>query len=80
MSATNLLEIEVLVMVDSDGNYEFGHDGDDLKTRWEENIGDLDPANATRVIRVKLKVPTPQVVELEAEIPEEPSDAELKVA
>lgn len=73
-----MVEIELLVMVDADGNFEIGRDADDLKTRWEENVGELAPT-ATRMVAVKLKVPTPVVVEVEAEIAEEPEEVGLKV-
>ncbi|MBP3953730.1 hypothetical protein J8F10_00245 [Gemmata sp. G18] len=77
--ATEMVEVDLVVMVDADGNFEIGTDTDDLKTRWEENIAELAP-NATRMVAVKVKVPKPKVVELEAEIAEEPSETELKTA
>ena len=40
----------------------------------------MDAGTATRLIKVRLKVPTPKPVELEAEIEEEPAAGELKVA
>ncbi len=65
-----MVEIEVWVKVDEEGDWSVAKDRVDL-----DNTGEL----ATRLIRVCVKVPTPRAVELEAEIAEEPDDAELKV-
>lgn len=75
-----LLEIEVLVLVDENGNWEVASDNEKLKALYEENVGELDAGTATRLIKVKLKVPCPKPVELEAEIEEDTSGGELKVA
>lgn len=75
-----LLEIEVLVLVDENGNWEVASGSEKLKALYEKNVGELDAGTATRLIKVKLKVPTPKPVELEAEIEEEAAGGELKVA
>jgi hypothetical protein len=66
-----MVEIEVWVKVDEEGDWSVAKDRDDL-----DSTGEL----ATRLVRVTLKVPLPAVVELEAEIAEEPEAGELKVA
>ena len=76
--ASELVEIEVLVLVDEDGNWEVAHDADVLKERYEESVGELNAGTATRLVKVKLKVPVPRPVELEAEVCEEVSGGELK--
>jgi hypothetical protein len=75
-----VVEIELLVLVNEDGEWEIGVDDGDLKTRYEENVGELNAGAATRLVRVKLKVPTPRPVEVEAEIADQPDGVELKVA
>ena len=75
-----LIEIEVLVLVDENGQWEVAEDAEKLKERYEETVGELDAGTATRLIKVKLKVPTPKPVELEAEIEEDAAGGELKVA
>jgi hypothetical protein len=79
MAAHDTVEIELVVMVDEDGQWEVGRDTDDLLERWNDNIGEIGPG-ASRFVRVKLKVPAPRAVELEAEVPAEPAGGELKVA
>lgn len=67
--AKTTAEVEVWVLVDENGEYEVS-----------KEAGDLQPEAglASRMVRVAIKVPCPQAVELEAEIAEEPNDAELK--
>lgn len=66
-----MTEVELWVMVDEDGEYEVSKDREDLQPT---------AGQASRLLRVAIKVPTPQPVELEAEIAEEPAAGELKVA
>jgi hypothetical protein len=80
MSVTDLVEVEVWVMVDEEGQSVVCGDKDKLQERWEEEVGDFDPGTAKRLIRATIRVPMPCVVELEAEIAAEPGAAELKVA
>lgn len=79
MSAANTMEIEVLVKVDADGQYEIGVDADDLAKRWEETVGELAADVPTRVVRVTVRVPLPKAVEVRVEIPDEPQDAAVGV-
>lgn len=79
MAAVEMIEVEVLVMVDDQGQWEVGTDEDDLAQRWADNIGELE-VGATRLVRVKVKVPCPKPVEVEATVAEEPNGVELKVA
>lgn len=64
-----MTEIELWVMVDEEGDWEVSKDADELQPQ---------AGLASRMVRVKLKVPTPKPVELEAEIAEEPTTGELK--
>lgn len=74
-----MCEAEVWVMVDESGDYVIAKSREELKEKWEEEMGDFDGTVATRQIRAVIKVPLPQVIELEAEVAEEPTEAELKV-
>lgn len=65
-----MLDVEVWVMVDEDGNYAVHHDKDELEQRYEEEVGRTSGA-ATRVVRVALKVPCPRPVEVVANVAEE---------
>jgi hypothetical protein len=66
-----MCEVELWVLVDENGDYEVSKDASDLQA---------DAGLASRMVRVNLKVPTPAAVELEAEIADEPTTGELKVA
>jgi hypothetical protein len=66
-----MTEVELWVLVDENGDYEVSKDAADLQA---------DAGLASRVVKVTLRVPTPEPVELEAEIAAEPSVGELKVA
>lgn len=66
-----MVEVELWVKVDEDGDYSVAKDRDDL-----DDTGEL----ATRLVRVKLRVPLPKAVELEAEVGGEQAAGELKVA
>ena len=72
----NAVEIGIMVMVDADGNWEIGVDADDLTERWTQNVGDPAEIAARRVVKVKVKVPVPAVVELSGEVAAEPAAAD----
>jgi hypothetical protein len=74
----NLIEVEVVVIVDGDGNWVVSHDQESALEKYGEEY--TDDGSPRRTIRVTLKVPVPAVVELTAEIPEEAAAGELKVA
>lgn len=75
---TGYTVVEVWVWVDADGNYEVAGSADELKAKWEENIGEVDAA-PRRLVRATLNVPTPKLVEVEATISEEPEGATVLV-
>lgn len=68
---TVMIEAELWVLVDENGDWEVSKDVNELQA---------EAGLASRMVKVTIKVPTPQAVELEAEIAEEPSTGELKVA
>lgn len=73
------VEVELLLCVDEDGNWQVGTDDDDLDTRWADFVGDDSaPAPARRRVTVKLTIPLPKPVVLRGVVPEEPAgDATL---
>lgn len=60
-------EVEVLVLVDENGDYGVGDDPELARDNYEERIGVL-PA-LTRLIRVRLLIPEVKATELTGEVP-----------
>ena len=74
-------EVEVFVMIDSDGNYVAHHDGDRLGEFFEEETGsEVKDVGGMRVVRIVVKVPLPEMIELKGEVAAEEQAGELKVA
>lgn len=73
------IEVEAWIIVDADENWVVAQDADDAATKYDEDVGS-DASTARRTIRVTLKLPVPEVLELVAEVAAEPDAAELKVA
>jgi hypothetical protein len=67
--AVELVEVELWVMVDEDGEFEVSKDAGELQA----NAG-----QASRLVRITVSVPKPKAVELSAVIAEEPTVGELK--
>jgi hypothetical protein len=66
----DVVEIEVWVMVDEDGDFEVSKDADELQA----------PAGkASRLLKMTLTVPQPKTVELAAVVSEEAPVGELKM-
>lgn len=73
-------ELVVWVVVDEDGDYDCAGDADDAAARYSENV--CDPTGIPRGLRrVKLtvKVPLPQTIELSGEVVADESAAGLTV-
>ncbi|MBP3959440.1 hypothetical protein J8F10_29705 [Gemmata sp. G18] len=66
-----LIQVEVWVLVDENGDYEVSKDADELQ-----------PAAglASRMVKITVNVPTPKPVELVATVAAEPDAGELRVA
>jgi hypothetical protein len=79
MEGDDVVEIELHVMIDEDGNWQIGVDTEDLGTRWQDTVGDMVPV-ATRFLTVKIKVRKPKATVLQAEVPDEIITSELKIA
>lgn len=66
-----MVQVEVWVLVDEDGDYEVSKDASDLQPG---------AGLASRMVKVTLNVSKPRPVELQATVSEEPTTGELKVA
>ncbi|AMV29267.1 hypothetical protein VT84_33035 [Gemmata sp. SH-PL17] len=66
-----MVEVEVWVLVDEQGEYVVSKDAGDLQA---------DVGLASRMVKITVNVPMPKAVELVATVAEEPGAAELKVA
>ncbi len=78
--ATQHAEIEVWVLVDSDGDYETATTEETARERFEENVGNLNERAGSRLVKLTVKVPLPTVIELAGEVMCEESETALKVA
>lgn len=70
--------VEVVVIVDENGDYAIGVDAASAAEKYAEDF--TDEGQARRVIRATINVPTPKPVELTATVAEESAAGELKVA
>ncbi len=77
--AAQMIEIEVWVKVNENGEYEVGTSGDEAKDRFEENIGD-DGTQGMRFVKLTVKVPLPVTIEISGEVETAEEPGELKVA
>lgn len=73
-----MLEIEVWVLVDENGEYSVSKSSDDLVDAYETAVGALADAGATRRVMVTLRVPCPETVGLVGTVPAE-GEANLTV-
>ncbi|HEY1190055.1 MAG TPA: hypothetical protein VGE74_20560 [Gemmata sp.] len=71
MGQSNTVQVEVWVMVDENGSYEVAKEAGDLQAGAGE---------CCRFVKLTVKVPKPQPVELTATIEAEPEAAQLRIA
>ena len=73
--AAKTMQIEVFVLIDADGSYIAREEYGDLATAYAEHVGELSAQDGFRVVKVKLTVPLPELIEVTGTIPadEEPS-------
>lgn len=69
----DLIDIEVHVMVDDNGDYVVHEDIDELGTRYTEQVSEATPP-VSRTITVRLKVPLPRAIVLTGTVPAEAAD------
>jgi hypothetical protein len=76
-----LVDVTVWVLVDENGDAVSDCDPSHLKDEYEADIGELDPATATRLVKVTLRIPKPKPIELAGTVPAEVCEgSELRVA
>lgn len=79
--SVEMIEVEVWVLVDANGNAAADCDPDHLKDEYEADYGEaLDPQTPSRVVKIKLRIPAPAPVELAAEVPAEANAGTIAVA
>ncbi len=62
--------VEVWVLIDDEGNHVASHDAGLLNDLFEEHIQELSDAGGLRRVKLTITVPLPEVIEIEAEVPE----------
>lgn len=72
MPATAKKEIEIYIVMDSDGDYEVGRDQDEAQESYADNISDS-YTGPRRVTCLKLRMTPPAVQMLSADIRDEPT-------
>jgi hypothetical protein len=72
---------ELVLIVDSCGDYAAGKDFDGAKEAYENDIGELSACEGGfRVVRLTVGVPLPEVVELTGDAPEQGGVTTLAIA
>lgn len=81
MSATTDPAVcEVFLVIDQAGDYAVGNSAEAAREKYEEDIGALNAAEGFRIVKLLVRVPLPEVVELAGEAPAVGSAALLSVA
>ena len=83
MSATPTTEpapCEVWIVCDQAGDYAVGSSADAAREKYAEDIGELSSAEGFRMVKLLVRVPLPEVVELSGDAPAVGSAALLCVA
>jgi len=74
-----MTEIDVIILIDEDGDYAVHHDADAIKERYEEEISEIDGTKAYRLVKLTVKVPTPSPAVAVITVPALPSDAAVMI-
>ena len=78
--ATKYALVEVWVAVDENGDYVAHHDPAELSQAYEDAVRPVAEAEGMRRVKLTVKVPLPEVIELTGEVAVEEDAGELKVA
>lgn len=62
------VEIEVWILVDANGDAVASEDADHVRERYGEVIGELAEADGFRLVKVKVSVPLPVMIEATATV------------
>ncbi|VTT99059.1 unnamed protein product [Gemmataceae bacterium] len=73
-------EVEVWVMLNDQGEYVAHEDADELAAEYAERVGEASEAGGIRRVRLTVKVPLPEPIELTGEAAAEPEPGALRVA
>lgn len=63
-----MVEIEVYIVVDAEGNSAIGETKEQAIERYEEEVGSLNECDGFRIVRGGFKVPRPDVMEVEVQV------------
>lgn len=77
--AVEMCDVEVFVLVNSEGEYVASADADKLAQLYTDDVGDLAEAEGIRRVKLTVKVPLPKPIELVGTA-SETEEATLKVA
>lgn len=74
--AAEMLEVEVWVLVNSEGEWVAHEDAGQLADAYGERIGELADAEGTRRVKLTVKIPLPKPIEIrgEVQVSEEPGE------
>lgn len=71
-------ELEVWIKVDESGDYSVGTDAESCVEKYGEEYDDN--TQPSRLIKVVIKVPAPQVVDVAVNVPDQPNTATATVS
>jgi len=75
---SEMVQVEVWVLVDQDGDYVVGKDNESLAELYDDQVGGDRDTLSLRRVKITLNVPKPKPVELTATVAEEPAAGELQ--
>lgn len=64
-----MCDCEIFLLVDSCGDYAVGNSIEAAREKYEEGIQALTDAEGFRIVKLLVKVPLPEVVEMTGEVP-----------
>lgn len=65
------IDVEMWACVDDEGNYAVGASDEEAREKYEEQVQALSEASGFRLVKVTVKVPLPEIVELTGEVSED---------
>jgi hypothetical protein len=66
--AVAMIDVEVWVLVNECGDYVASDDADALNERFEECVGEIANQEGLRRVKLTVKVPLPNVIEIKGEV------------
>lgn len=61
---TEICKAELVILVDSNGDYAFGKDEAGAREAYENEVGALNECDGFRLVKVAVNVPLPAIVEM----------------